>query len=307
MTCRFLAAPTKGAERRLANVRGIGDIWVSWTDLDTTEPHGIGLANLPPPTTVPVLISAIQKASRRFEPTVACRAALTILHLSPDKLWRRLPVIMVEDAEITGDLVFLVWCTLMSAVARRRGGDGWKAPRVVVDKMLGVVRDMCRPDTRNDWHEMVWVNLQHVLPPLHRVLSGMDSNGLAYHVAWACYVRRAYGGMPQDLKMLETTARGAEQFPFVDRPLAAPLPHDQLTPVTDPTDVPWCAADFHCFPWMLRKFDGKTEADVRHVMWTESSGVNYRRANHRAPQDYRLLADHQPLAQWALQKVFSKP
>ncbi|WP_026481067.1 hypothetical protein [Ahrensia sp. 13_GOM-1096m] len=42
-------------------------------------------------------MSALQKAIRRNEPEIALRAAVTLLELKPDRLWRRLAGTCFED------------------------------------------------------------------------------------------------------------------------------------------------------------------------------------------------------------------
>lgn len=72
--------------------------------------------NLPRPcSNVPLLKSLLQKAIRRKNRRVAAWAASELLHLDPNALLRRLPVIMLEDSMLHSSLPAMVWMMAASS------------------------------------------------------------------------------------------------------------------------------------------------------------------------------------------------
>src|SRR5215212_5437069 len=73
-----------------------------------------------------VAMSLLQKAIRRGREDFALRAAATLLHISPDRLWRRLGCIAFEDVGVADlEAVFLTTAALASRTFRARLGSEW--------------------------------------------------------------------------------------------------------------------------------------------------------------------------------------
>ena len=109
---------------------------------DTHESLAVAVATYDPPTPAPlhispwVAMSLLQKAIRRGRNDLAQRAAATLLWNSPDRLWRRLGVIAVEDVGL-GDLatVELVTAALAGKRVRAQLGGEWPVVSVLVSRL----------------------------------------------------------------------------------------------------------------------------------------------------------------------------
>jgi hypothetical protein len=84
-----------------------------------------------------VAMSALQKAIRRGEDRLALRAAATLLHLSPERLWRRCGCIVAEDVGV-GDLdtVAIVTAALAGKKFRASLGGEWRVASYIVSRMV---------------------------------------------------------------------------------------------------------------------------------------------------------------------------
>lgn len=259
---------------RIVSTRGLGDLLLIGRQQTNQAPEPLPNKFVPKPSTVPVMISSLQKAVRRHAAKDARRSAYTLLFTDPLKLWRRLPIIMAEDTTITKDLGFLVWC-MMAASTRE-----WIARNDIVSKMLGVVHDMAE-NKAFDRH-VAGLDHDHSDIAQATVLALLkQTNATADGVAWACYIRSLYGGMDGDMIMMREFATVVKTLtdviPVADRPIS-PLIHKRPDVISAPDDIPWFAVDFHCWPNLLAKFPDQygSKSDIKRIMWTQSSGVNLR-------------------------------
>jgi hypothetical protein len=123
-----------------------------------TEPDSIGtarnqlrdaIAEFQPPPCDPLTISPwvamslLQKAIRRGRKDLALRAAATLLHGSPERLWRRLGCIAFEDVGVADlDTVAVVTTTLAGKRCRETLGDEWPVASYIVSRMVHATK--CR-------------------------------------------------------------------------------------------------------------------------------------------------------------------
>jgi hypothetical protein len=84
-----------------------------------------------------VAMSLMQKAIRRGHEQLALRAASTLLHVSPERLWRRLGCISFEDVGL-GDVVTVAIVTAALAGKRFRAslGGEWAVASFIVSRMV---------------------------------------------------------------------------------------------------------------------------------------------------------------------------
>jgi hypothetical protein len=84
-----------------------------------------------------VAMSAMQKAIRRGHEKIALRAAATLLHVSPERLWRRCGCIAFEDVGV-GDLdtVAAVTAALAGKRYRENLGGEWHVASYIVSRMV---------------------------------------------------------------------------------------------------------------------------------------------------------------------------
>jgi hypothetical protein len=90
-----------------------------------------------------IAMSLLQKAIRRGEKQLALRAAATLLHTSPERLWRRLGCIAFEDIGV-GDLhtVALVTAAMAGKRFRAELGGEWTVSGALILRMLEATK--CR-------------------------------------------------------------------------------------------------------------------------------------------------------------------
>jgi hypothetical protein len=83
-----------------------------------------------------IAMSLLQKAIRRGEERLALRAAATLLHVSPERLWRRCGCITFEDVGVADlDTVAIVTAALAGKRFRASLGGEWAVASCVVSKM----------------------------------------------------------------------------------------------------------------------------------------------------------------------------
>lgn len=94
-----------------------------------------------PPASIPTISSSVaaallQKSIRRGRSDLAFSAASKLLHTSPDRLWRRLAVIAVEDVGL-GDLDAVYLATVATSHRRRlaRGFGEWRLASFIVSRL----------------------------------------------------------------------------------------------------------------------------------------------------------------------------
>ena len=123
-----------------------------------TEPDSIrsarnqlrkGIADFQPPRCEPlagspwIAMSAMQKAIRRGRTEIALHAAATLLHSSPERLWRRLACTAAEDIGIADlQTVSLVTAAMAGKKARAGWGGEWKTAAYLISKMS--IASKCR-------------------------------------------------------------------------------------------------------------------------------------------------------------------
>jgi hypothetical protein len=84
-----------------------------------------------------IAMSALQKAIRRGREQLALRAAATLLHISPERLWRRCGCIAFEDIGVADlNTVAIVTAALAGKRFRASLGGEWAVASCVVSKMV---------------------------------------------------------------------------------------------------------------------------------------------------------------------------
>lgn len=233
------------------------------------------------------------------KPTEAVEGSWSLLHADALGLWRRLPIIMVEDSKITTDLPFLVFCMLAA------GARLWQATDFHVNRMLSIVHHMA--DT------VLVEQLQFQdKPPSISALCKAGTTSTEASIAWTLYLRSLFGGMKCDMRMLN----GSIQQYIGTKPIneagltgtTADLRWQKVRAVTVSRALVE-AVDFHCCPALLDQLAAATQRsspELRSLMWTHSSGINLRRPD-TIPEDPSLYptTDHTRLARRILEQLFN--
>ena len=140
---------------------------------DLRETLAVAVATYTAPTPTPlhispwIAMSLLQKAIRRGRNDLAQRAAATLLRTSPDRLWRRLGIIAVEDVGL-GDLaaVRLVVPALVGKRARADLGGEWPVASYLVSRLSHAAKcraadDLVMVATRHPAYVQVRLELGH--------------------------------------------------------------------------------------------------------------------------------------------------
>lgn len=275
--------------------RGLGDIMLYDLHDATPEPIPPG-GNVLDDRAVPFLKSQIQKAVRRNKTTAALEAAWSLLYLDHEALWRRLPIIMMEDTRMTDDFQLLVFGMLAASTKK------WVASAQVLDRLQRVVEAMCGHAQAED------LTFRDSRPTVTEISDVADSRKRA--LGWAIMVRHLYGGLKGDGTMLSG---------FVHAQLPSPEWHIEpgVTPFGKPARRPafitskgQClleAVDFHCYPMILEKLQGQrgTPDTIKSLMWLGRSSRNNRRPETMA-STYTLQDVHDAEAISFIDRLFWK-
>jgi hypothetical protein len=94
-----------------------------------------------------IAMSALQKVIRRGQEHLALRAAATLLHVSPERLWRRCGCIVFEDIGVADlDTVAIVTAALAGKRFRASLGGEWAVARCIVSKMVHAPKSRAADD-----------------------------------------------------------------------------------------------------------------------------------------------------------------
>jgi len=206
-----------------------------------------------------ILKSIMQKAVRRRAGGAAIWAAVSLVLAGEHmQLFRRFPIIVVEDSILHDEYDFLVWC-MMSV------GKGFVPNQVLFEKYLLIV-------------------MQVSLCPIRDLIDGescsfdeMNFDNPKYRsLCCAIRIRAGFGGMTGDIDLLKSTgaswnkrfARHAEWITVLTKL------HRGINRRLFKVSIPLASIDCHCCPWILEKMDIE---NAETVMWKCDGALNSRR------------------------------
>ena len=234
--------------------------WRIWKIGDEGEPWSPEIRNLNRAHSVPVLKSNLQKAVRKQNREEAVRTALEMLALDRMELFRRLPIISVEDTSLIEKTSVIVW--LMMA------GERGPMLRKIAQFVARYVISLC--DCPTYFPNQFMENSQS-----HSELIKTDYGG---DIA-SLRIRESYGGMKGDMSMLSNAVAyysdtPANVYSLVNSSFELPniLDFDHIV-------LPE-AIDFHPCSWILKKLTEKTALDngsLRTIIWFGDSAANVRK------------------------------
>lgn len=180
--------------------------------------------------------SLLQKAIRRMNLEEGLRACVWLWNNDQTSLFRRLPIISVEDGYYNPDDNHMwVWMMLLNSKGYFISGEDLKkrmlesVKRLILHPCYSRKRETARGENRPE-------------------------------LTFPLRIRRQYGGMTGDMSMLDKFIE--EYNPngnYKNIPLAKPF-----------SGKLYEACDFHVFPWLVR------ENDMKSVFWKYRSGINLR-------------------------------
>ena len=226
------------------------------------------------------LQSHLQKAIRRKNKKAAIFTADLLLELSPLKLLRRLPIMLVEDTFIHQSLSTLIW--LMCSLSIKNISTGLHVNQkrwilgVIYVMSVGNIKEYVDHDTSN------FIFSNH-LSDIHRIKSKEVQD-----VIYSLETRRCYGGLKNDDDMFQsfekkyidiflnndTNSKWKQLFFQKVRPI--------LLKKTKFKQNEWLMEgyDFHCQPMLLRlleeEFPEYDQYEHKQTIYYKSSGINFR-------------------------------
>ena len=230
---------------------------------------------------IPILKSNLQKCIRRSLVEESKSTALTILCLNPSELLRRLPIIVLEDVMLNNEFLFLVW--LMCAESK-----GFPINDDLMFKIINCVellasfsqRDLCYKLDKLDIRKFKKLN---------------NLNDKSKDVLWGIQLRKSYGGMKGDMKMLNYFTklwydRFKDGFKFSENEIKGSdlrlLRYD---------DIQLEAVDFHCSnitTFIKNKYSKYEIDDIKKAIWFYRSSYNNKIINKGSEdinEDYKEI------------------
>jgi hypothetical protein len=225
------------------------------------------------------LQSHLQKAVRRKNKRASVFTADLLLELSPLKLLRRLPIIMIEDAFVHNSFSTLIWLMCSMSIKNDKRGLHENQKRWV----LGVVYLITTLNYKEHIEHGVqnWI-FPNQLPKIHKI-----KNSDVQNIIYSVETRRCYGGMKGDDSMFKTYEKGCidifscvediEKWNSIFYRKVRPI----LTKKTKFKQKEWLLEgyDFHCNPSILgileEEFPEFDQDEHKRAIWYKSSGVNF--------------------------------
>ena len=228
------------------------------------------------------LQSHLQKSIRRKNKRAAIFTGDLLLEISPLKLMRRLPIIMIEDTFSHESFSTLIWLMCSMSIKNDIRGLYENQKRWI----LGVIYVMATLNYKEiiEYDTTDWVFSNNLLK-IHKI-QNINVQDMIYSVE----TRRCYGGMKNDDVMFQSYEKQyMERFSYKLNILEntwnstffkkiKPI----LTKKTKFNQKEWLQEgyDFHCNPYLLKileeEFPGYNEDDHKNAIWYKSSGVNFR-------------------------------
>lgn len=217
---------------------------------------------------IPILKSNLQKCIRRGLTDSALKTALTMICIDKNAILRRLPIIMLEDAILDEDFLFLVW--LMCAVSK-----GLELDDNLVEKILNIVNHLASSNIRGYYEKKEDNN--DIRKFKLEELNNEEKNFL-----WAMELRRSYGGMKGDMKMINYLVD--DWFTKFKNNYNLSKSEDVIKikkiKLATKDDIHLSAIDFHCtniLGFLLKKYPNMDRDKLKKMMWCNRSSINVKK------------------------------
>lgn len=206
---------------------------------------------------VPLLKSNLQKAIRRKDKRTAVSSMLALLSKSPTELFRRLPIIYIEDVCLMTSFPIVVWFMIAD--------KEYVIKKLDVFILVNIIISLCDTDEVYDDPSI------DVLEECQEDIYDIENNDAIL----ALIIRSKYGGMKGDMVMLKEAIDHYKRGGIiVETEWLDEIRYEHTV------DILPEAIDFHPYPQMLRDINKATyiQSDlVKKTIWLAESGVNYRK------------------------------
>jgi len=208
---------------------------------------------------VPLLKSNLQKAIRRGCTRVAVSTMIALLSKSPTELFRRLPIIYIEDVCLMTSFPIVVWFMIAD--------KEYIIKKLDVFILANIIISLCST-------EEVYDDPSTLTEDCHEdIYDENDKND--DDAILALKIRSKYGGMKGDMEMLkEAIVHYKRGRIIVETEWSDKIVYSHNIEVLPE------AIDFHPYPKMLRDINKSTYIQselVKKTIWLAESGVNYRK------------------------------
>lgn len=236
---------------------------------------------------VPFLKSHLQKAIRRGNTNSALSTTILLLQIDKTSLFRRLPIIAVEDVKPIPGTSIIVW--LMMA------GDNYNLKKNDIQLVLSYVKNLCET---NDYLKRKGNEMSIDLKEINALESTEQDEMLAL------YYRLKWGGTIGDMKMISNAISNCYSCGIGYEPKLIPFEE----PIPEPLKISLEnklfikeGIDFHCFPWIIKRISSDiliNEERVKEIIWRCESSLNIRKKYSqefseklKETRDYKLISN----------------
>jgi hypothetical protein len=243
---------------------------------------------------VGLLKSLLQKAIRRKDINVAVKCAFHYMTLDIQDFLRRLPIIMIEDTCIHEIFPTLVWFMIASTI------PDFIFDKVIYEYLMGSVYVIAGIPIYHSLNKTYkkeskvgekdhYEKYNSILPLLS--LSNSKDQSIQ-SLVYSLLLRKAYGGMLGDMKMLEEYAY---YWSFQEKEhnylMKIPIRPIMLASIQPLQLSEWIleAIDFHCTPQIIEyiheEYPEYNKEYIQDLIWYNSSKINMRIKNKPYEED----------------------
>jgi hypothetical protein len=210
---------------------------------------------------VPLLKSNLQKAIRRRCKMIAVSTTLALISKSPTELFRRLPIIYIEDVCLMTSFPIVVWFMMAD--------KEYVIKKLDVFILLNIIISLCCTDEVYDDPSTLAEEPSILTEECQEDI--YDKNDAIL----ALTIRSKYGGMKGDMEMLKKAIDHYKRGRII-------VETEWLDKIVYNHNVEVLpeAIDFHPYPKLLQDINKSTyiQSDlVKKTIWLAESGVNYRK------------------------------
>ena len=229
---------------------------------------------------IPILKSNLQKCIRRSKVEEAKSSALTILCLKSSELLRRLPIIILEDVMLNNDFLFLVW--LMCAESK-----GFPINDGYMNKIINSVELLASFTERELCHKIDKIDIKKL--DLSKI-SNYEKD-----ILWSIQLRKSYGGMKGDMKMLNYFTQSWYNKFKNGYELPSSIDKINNLRLIRYDDIQLSSIDFHCtniVTFIKNIYSNYEIDDIKKAIWFHRSCYNNKNINEdneKLSNEYKSL------------------
>lgn len=206
--------------------------------------------------------SHLQKAIRLADKHKAMCSAAALLALDPTTLFRRLPIILIEDTCLDATIMpLLTWFMLACPI--------WTPDEQEFTLLCGILSAMCDLPKRRETANTEEANTAEA-----------KASTVCADTCISLRIRKAYGGTSGDMKMLDMLSDLLRKSPRILHTSPRSFSNICFSLYLEEHEWILSAVDHHVFPKIVKSiFKEKsflTEKKIRDAIWEESSNVNVR-------------------------------